>query len=91
MVGSGYLYYYNSHVVNGVNSILSVLNKNKWKRKKRRGGQEERDERKREGECELPLPLTTILGSIVIPMYRGLPSLELSLLLWWISPLLFVI
>ena len=53
--------------------------------------EEEKDERKREGECELPLPLTTIAGSIVAPMYRGFPCLELSLLLRWISPLLFVI
>ena len=90
MVGSGYSYYYNSHIVNGINSILSVLNKNKWKKEKERWREEEKDERKREGECESPLPLTTIPGSIVTPTYRRFPSLELSLLFWWIS-LLFVI
>ena len=60
------------------------------KKEKERWREEEKDERKREGECESPLSLTTIPGSIVTPTYRGFPSLELSLLLWWIS-LLFVI
>ena len=55
------------------------------KKEKERWREEEKDERKREGECESPLPLTTIPGSIVTPTYRGFPSLELSLLLWWIS------